>query len=506
MERTYQKVITTKQKVLYMDNRNEGCTQLIAAAKAGFSEETARRIDKKKHQVGRPHDWVTREDPFEDVWGKEIVPLLEQGVFQATFLLQVLQKKHPDKYPNARLRTLQRKIKEWRALSGPNKEIMFRQLHEPGALGISDFTHPDAIKVTINKEPLVHIFYHFRLVYSGFNYIQVFEGSGEPYEAFAQGLQEALFFLGGSPKTHRTDSLSASFKNLNRNASDDLTDRYRAFAEHFGMRATRINPGESHENGAVESSHGHIKRRIFQSLIVRGSNDFISLEEYRNFITEVVKQHNRYNCKNLEAERVVLQPLPSTKAVDYKEAVVVISSTSTFQLKRVTYSVPSRLIGERLYVRIYSDRLECYLGSKQTLTLVRAHNPAPGKRKHVVDYRHLISSLVKKPGAFRGFRLRDALFPDDNYRFIWEHVNRTMNDKDACKFIVGLLHLAATQNRESDLSQAVIDLIKNERPLKLSDLQNKFGDKKTTTPIIKISQHPLAMYNYLIPNFQKAQL
>lgn len=505
-ERTYRKMITAEQIKIYKENRMTGQPQYLAAAKSGFSKRTARRIDHNEHQIKRSHDWVTRNNPFEEVWDNEIVPLLEQGVYQATFLLQVLQKNHPDKYPDTMLRTLQRKIKEWKALNGPNKEVMFRQVHAPGDLGISDFTHPDTIEVTVCREPLVHIFYHFRLVYSGFNYVQVFEGSGEPYEAFAQGLQEALFFLGGSPKTHRTDSLSASFKNMDKNACDDLTDRYRAFAEHFNMNATRINPGESHENGAVESSHGHIKRRIFQSLIVRGSNDFTSLEEYREFVREVVKQHNRYNCKNLEAEKATLQQLPSTKAVDYKEAVAVVSSTSTINVKRVTYSVPSRLIGERLHIRIYSDKLECYLSNKHVITLIRARNSVKGKRDQVIDYRHLIGSLVKKPGAFRGSQLRNALLPNDNYRYIWEHVDRTMNDKDACRFIVGLLQLAATRNCEAELSQAVIALIENGQQLKLSELQDRFNKLNSAVPVIHTPQHPIAIYNQFIPNYQEVQI
>ena len=495
-------MITKKQLEIYMENRKTDSTQTLAAAKAGFSERTARTIDRNEHglQNDTPRCWQTRKDPFAEVWDTEIEPLLTQGVYEATFVLELLQQKHPGEYPNSTLRTLQRKIKRWRALFGKDKEVMFRQVHEPGKLGISDFTHPKNIKVTINGEPLEHIFYHFRLPYSGFNYMQVFMGSGESYTALAQGLQEALYCLGGVPETHRTDSLSASFKNLNMNAKEDLTERYKAFIEHYNMQATRINPGEGHENGAIESSHRHIKNRIDQSLIVRGSSDFASFEEYREFIREITKQHNRPFAKLIEAERASLRPLPATKAADYTEIVAVVSCTSTIDIRRVTYSVPSRLIGERLHVRLYNDKLECYLGRAHVITLLRAPKPARGKRDHKIDYRHIIESLVKKPGAFRGSRLRNAILPNENYQRIWEHVSHTMNITDACKFIVGALHLAANHNCETDLAFAIIELIESKKPLQLSALQNRFNKNKPRLAIVNVSQHPLDTYNHLIPN------
>jgi hypothetical protein len=500
MERTYQEMVTDQQKALYMNNRKDNCLQKIAAAKAGFSERTGSRIDNNVHQKGRPHNWKTRDDVFEEVWEQDIITWLKNGVFEATFILEELQKKHPGKFADSTLRTLQRRIKKWKALYGPEKEVMFRQKHEPGDLGISDFTHPNEIQVTINGEVFKHIFYHFRLPYSGFNYVQVFRGSGEPYEAFAQGLQEALLYIGGAPKKHRTDSLSASYKNLNKDASEDLTERYRAFVEHFNMQATRINPGKSHENGSIESSHGHFKKRVYQSLKIRSSNDFSSLDEYREFIHEVLKEHNKHACKDLETEREHLLPLPATKAADYAETTVVVSSSSVIDVRRVTYSVYSRLIGEKLHVRIYSDKLECYLGHVHVITLERKFIPPHNGRARQISYGHLIEGLAKKPGAFRGFRFRDELFPNADYRYIWEYVDRVMNDKDACKFIVGLIHLAATQHCEEELARTVICLIKQEKTLNLYDLQYQFKQAKNVVPIIQTQQHSLAAYNDLIPN------
>jgi hypothetical protein len=501
--------ITKEQVTIYMKNRQIDSTQKLAAAKSGISERSGRDIDNNKHWTQKektPRAWQTRQDPFKEVWEQDVIPLLQRGIYEATFVLEELQKKHSDKFFNSHLRSLQRKVKQWRALFGEDKEVMFRQENEPGKLGISDFTHPgDSIKITINGEYLEHIFYHFRLPYSGYNYMQVFKGSGEPFDAFAQGLQEALQLLGGVPKVHRTDSLSASFKNLNKDATQDLTERYRAFAEHYGMQATRINPGKSNENGSVEASHGHIKNRIEQSLIIRGSVDFISFDEYRSFIQDVIGQHNQRNVKYFDVEQAALNPLPATKAIDYTEVVAVVSSSSTINVKRVTYSVPSRLIGESLFVRIYNDKLACYLGSTHAITFVRVGSPARGKRARKIDYRHFINSLVKKPGAFRGSKIRNDIMPNDDYRRIWEYANCTMNANDADKFIVGLLHLAATYDCQDELAQDVLILIERNQQFKLIELQNKFKKHKQSVPDVHVVQHMLSAYNSFIPSYQVAQ-
>lgn len=499
------KRITKNQIEIYVNYRKNGKTQDLAAAKAGVSVRSGHNIEHNKHAPKKDRSWKTRKDPFESIWNTDVVPLLKEGIFEATYLLGELQIRYPGEFSDSTLRSLQRKIKRWRAIAGPEKEIMFLQIYEPGKLGVSDFTHPKDIKVTINGVLFEHIFYHFRMPYSGFNYMQVFAGSGESYEAFAQGLQEALHYLGSAPKGHRTDSLSASFKNLDKNAQEDLTERYRAFIEHYGMQALRINPGEGHENGTVESSHNHIKNRIRQSLILRGNTDFVSLEAYREFIQRVTKAHNQRNVKNLDIERAALLPLPKTKAVDYTETVAVVSVSSVIDVRNATYSVPSRLIGERLLVRLYNERLEGYLGAAHVFSAKRIRVPSRGPRGCNINYRHIIGNLVRKPGAFRGYRFRDALFPDDAYRKIWEHVNSTMNNKEACKFIVGILHIAATQNCESELACIVVDLIEQERPLSLFDLQSKFTKYSSKIPIIKTAQHALAGYNSLIPSSLQVQ-
>jgi hypothetical protein len=424
--------------------------------------------------------------------------MLNNGIYAATFILNVLQRQYPGKFNEPVLRTLQRRIKQWKAIQGPAKEVMFRQIHQPGSLGVSDFTHPKDIKVTINGVPFEHIFYHFRLPYSGLNYAQVFAGSGESFTALAQGLSEALHYVGGVPKTHRTDSLSASFKNISKEAKDDITERYKSLVQCYGMEATRINPGKGHENGTIESSHRHLKDRIRQSLIIRASSDFSSLQEYRSFILDVVKQHNKHNAKNVETELARLQALPNTPATTYTETTAVVSCTGTIDVKRVTYSVPSRLIGEKLHVRLYEEKLECYVGVSHALTIRRGHIPARGRRGRVINYVHVIDSLIKKPGAFRACRFRNDLLPNDNYRKIWEYVNHSMPTKEADRFIVGVLHLAAKGRCQDDLGCEILKLIQDGKHLKLNELRSKFMKKKNEPVKLSVRQHSLGSYNTLI--------
>lgn len=396
------------------------------------------------------------------------------------------------------LRTLQRRVKQWKVLQGPDKEVMFRQEHSAGQQGLSDFTRLKSITITVAGIEFKHLLYHFRLAFSHWSYLKIIEG-GESFTALAEGLQEALQRLGGSPYEHRTDSLSAAFKNLNKEAQDDINARYDALCKQYSMLATRNNRGLGHENGSVESPHGHLKRRIEQALLLRGSYDFIDAEQYQLFIDEVVMEHNRRNAKAINQERSVLQALPQHKAVDYTQVSAVVSSSSTIDVRRVTYTVPSRLQGEVLQVRLYDDRLLCYLGHVFVIELKRLR-PEGDTRGRVVDYRHVIHSLVKKPQAFRHCVLRDDLLPNSEYRAIWKALDRQLAPKEACKLMVGLLHLAAKQDCEKDLAQRVQALLNTGKAIVLSQLQQEYTKQIVNhAQNMQVIQHHLIDYNALIP-------
>lgn len=490
-----------------MNARYKGRSQESAAAKAGLSVRTGRNLEKGKQadlaQTHRP--WRTRKDPFESVWEKELLPLLEsKPTLQAITLLEHIQSSDPERYPDSMLRTLQRRVKTWHALHGPDKEVMFRQTHVPGRQGLSDFTTLKNVTITITGVAFVHLLYHFRLAFSHWSYVKVTQG-GESFCALSSGLQEALRRLGGVPEEHRTDSLSAAFKNLSTQTQDDLTQRYEDLCLNYGMVPTRNNPGQSHENGSVESSHGHIKRRIEQALLLRGSYDFASIESYQAFIEDVVMQHNRRNAKAITEERLSLKPLPQHSSPDYTDLSVVVTGSSTIEVKRVTYTVPSRLCGETLHVHLYDNRLVCFLGHVFVIELKRIYPASHGCRARQVNYKHVIHSLIKKPQAFRHYALRDELLPTNEYRTIWRLIDEQMPPKQACKMMVGLLHLAARENCEEVLAQIVLKRLKTNAPLSLSQLQDLFAKPSPVVPSIEVTQHQLHQYNQCIPNLQEVR-
>jgi hypothetical protein len=372
-----------------------------AATGAGLSPATAYRIERDPRLPSQkaPPRGRRRPDPLADIYDREVVPLLEAApAIRSVAIFEEMQRRHPD-LPDGVRRTLERRIRSWRAMHGPERDVIFRQVHEPGRLGLSDFTEMDDLGVIVAGTRLDHRLYHFRLVFSGFEHAHVILG-GESYVALAEGLQNALWALGGSPAGHRSDSLSAAFRNLDADSRADLTRRYEALCGHYRMEPTRNNRGEAHENGSVESAHGHLKRAIEDALLMRGSRAFDDLADYRRFIDEIVSRKNGRNARRIDLERAALQRLPDRRTGDYEETIVAVTSSGGFALRKVFYTVPSRLIGQRLRVRLFDDRLELFVGGTALMTLPRGRPGRDGKRGHVIDYRHVIHALKRKPAAW----------------------------------------------------------------------------------------------------------
>ena len=430
-----------------MQSKQDGKTQKIAAAQTGFSERAARNIERRGFAEAKPvHAWRTRQDPFEAAWKFTIVPLLEKEPhLQARTILEDLQRKHPDQYPDAVLRTLQRRVREWKAVFGPEKELIFRQNHPPGWQGMSDFTNANSLEVTIEGVPFEHLLYHYRLVYSKWEAVSVILG-GESFSALAEGLQNALWLSGGVPETHRTDSLSAAYKNCPDKEKEGFTEDYTALCAHYEMEPTRNNKGVARENGAIEASHGDLKNRIAQALMLRGSKNFSSVEEYRQFIRDLVMQYNRRLHKKYLEELAYLKKLPEHKTTDFAETRAFVTSGSTISIREVIYSVPSRLIGMTLKVHIYDDRLECFVGGDSVTKLERKRRNRA--RVHQIDYRHVIGSLARKPQAFRNYIYREELFPTLAFRTTWERLNQDLDSRTACREYVKILKEAAEGGRE----------------------------------------------------------
>jgi transposase InsO family protein len=430
--------------------------QLTAAAKAGISERSGRRIDRDPtlpSQRKKPRVYRTRANPFEGIWEAEIVPLVQSmPSLQAITILRELQRRHPGRFPDSQLRTLQRHIRRWSALAGPDRDVIFRQEHPPGAQGLSDFTDAGELCVTMAGLAFPHRLYHFALAHSQWEYARVVEG-GESFSALAEGLQNALWLIGGAPREHRTDSLSAAFKNLSE--QEDFTRAYRELCTHYGMAATRNNRGVSHENGSIESPHRHLKTALDQALTLRGSRDFDTRAAYQAFADDLVGKRNAARERAFAADRAALLPLPQRRTTDFSEATVIVTSSSMFCLRKVFYTVPSRLIGHRLKVHLYDDRLDCFLGSTQVLALPRGRVPSGAQRGHVADYRHVLPSLRRKPQALRNLVWRDVLFPRPAFRRAWDMLAERGPIERACRTMVALLDIAYCSGREAELAEHI---------------------------------------------------
>jgi len=483
---------------LYMKYRQTD-TPPVAAAKASFSTSTAYRFEKDRRLPSQKKGARDRRrpDPLADVFETEVVPMLKAapGVRPIAIFEEMLRR-HPELGAGIR-RTLERRIRSWLAIHGKEQEVIFRQAHEVGQVGLSDFTDMGELGVTIAGVPLDHRLYHFRLAYSGFEHAHVVLG-GESFVALAEGLQNALWSPGGAPRDHRTDSLSAAFCNLDRNARDDLTRRYEELCAHYGMRPTRNNRGIAHENGSIESSHGHLKRTITDALLLRGTADFDDLAIYRGFIDEIVSRRNARNAKRIDHERTTLQALPDLRTSDYEEVIVRVTSTGGFTLRKVFYTVPSRLIGHQLRVRLYDDRLEVFVGSTHLLTLSRGRPHPSGKHDQIVDYRHVIHSLRRKPMALLNLVYRDRLFPREAYRRTFDALRERLPDKKACRLMVDLLALAHERGCEAELAdQLAADLDAGRLP-DLNRLRTHFAPDPAHVPNVVVHLAPLASYECLI--------
>lgn len=495
--------ITDQQHRYYMTLRKTH-TQKTAAAMAGFSPSTGHRAEKdprppserqraRRHGGGKP-------DPLADLWESEIVPLLTNAPgLKPITVLEEMQHRHPERDLMPARRTLERRIRLWRAEHGAEREVIFRQTHEPGRQGMSDFFNANKLGVTIAGQPLDHLIYHFALVYSGWEHAEVVLG-GESFTALSTGLQNAFWQLGGVPKEHRTDSLSAAFANIEPDAQEDLRARYSTLCSDYGTQPTRNNRGIAHENGSIESRHGHFGTRLDQALQLRGSRDFATLEDYRTFVAHAVGRHNARHRDALRVEAPHLLPLPPRRSCDYDEATVHVTSSSGFSLRKVFYTVPSRLIGHRLKARIFDDRIELMLAGRhiETLPRGRAAKGGRGPRTHVVNYRHVIHNLREKPGALAGLVYRDQLFPRSEYRRCWDALEGAMPRSEASRLMVELLWLAHDQACEADLAAALASLLDAGRMPDLQDLQARFQRPKAAPDDVPVDIPPTATYDALL--------
>ena len=410
-----------------------------AAAKAGMSEKTARKYRKSgklPSQCKVIHDWRTRTDPLDPDdwhWAEEI--LQNNDGIEAKTLFEVLQREHPGKYQDGQLRTFQRRVKLWRALKGPGNEIFFPQVYYPGEWCESDFTRMKSLGVTINGIPFDHMLYHFVLCYSNWEAGTVC--FSESYESLSAGLQNALWKLGGVAKYHRTDNLTSAVNPVGN--PEVFTANYQGLARHYGFESHKIQPRCPHENGDIEKRHDRLKKTVDQALMLRGSRDFASREDYEQFLEKLFEQLNSGRKERLKEELAVLRRLPRKRHDDYTEIQCKVTRFSTIRVLKNSYSQHSRLIGERVKARVYADHIEVWYAQRRIDVLPRLR----GENGHCINYRHVIDWLVRKPGAFENYRYKDDLFPTSQFRIAYDLLCSEHGSKRGNKHYLKILKLAA---------------------------------------------------------------
>lgn len=413
----------------------------------------------------------------------------------AVTVLEELQLRYPQRFDGTVLRTLQRRVRQWRAEHGGDREIFFAQEHPPGRLGLSDFTVCDELAITIVGEALPHRLYQFAFAHSGWRHACIVLG-GESFQALASGLQEALWMAGGVPEEHRTDSLSAAFNNLAE--QEELTARYRELCAHYGLRASRNNPGVSHENGSIEARQGSLKTALDQSLLLRGTREFASLDGYGQFVADTVRRLNARCARTWEVERASLRPLPARRTADFEEVDARVSKFGLISIKAAHYSVPSRLVGHRLKVRLYSAHLEAWLGGVKVFECERLRSSAQTKHPKRIDWRHMLPSLRRKPGAFARWMLRDAMFPRSEYAQAWERMSQRLSEREACRLMVNLLDLADRANVVAELAGILSALGERNEIPDIEVLRTQFAPRPALMPFVEVMLPATAVYDELL--------
>ena len=472
--------------------KTEG-NQAIAAAKAGMDAQTARkyrRLGQVPSELPAAPRWRTRPDPFLEVW-EEIRELLEVNAgLEAKTMFEYLQRRYPGRFGDGQVRTLQRRVKNWRATEGPAKEVFFAQQHPPGRLGASDFTHMEELGVTLQGQSFPHLIYHFVLTYSNWEAGTVCYS--ESFESLCEGLQKALWELGRVPHRHRTDRLSTAVNNATNPA--EFTDRYAGLLRYYGLEGERTQAGHGNENGDVEQRHYRFKRAVQQELLLRGSRDFDSLEQYQRFLQALFVRLNAGRSQRLAEEMAVMRELPERHLESCKRERVKVDSGSLIYVDRNVYSVPSRLIGEQVEARLYMDQVEVWYGEKKVEQMARLR----GRRKHRVDYRHVIDWLVRKPGAFEHYRYRDELFPTSRFRMAFDLLQEKRGRPQGSKEYLRILELAA-KDGEAKVDEALrVLLAETEGEIRVEVIVAQLaGASRTAIREVQVATVDLGLFDQL---------
>ncbi len=479
---------------------SQGKTLASAARMSEMSEKTARNYRSDSplpSQRKTKREYRTRTDPFAEVWPLVERRLTEEPKLKAVTLFGWLQDEYDGQFPDSTRRTFERKVRKWRATEGPGKTVFFSQIHQPGRLAASDFTVCNELGVKIAGVRFDHTLFHCVLTYSNVESVSLCYS--ESFESLSDGIQKALWEFGGVPDQHRTDSLSAAVRN--HTSRKLLTERYVNLMDHYGCEAQRTNARCANENGDVESSNGHLKDRLEQALLLRGSRDFESREQYMVFVEQIVARGNAGRAERFAEDQAALQRLPDAK-LDTDDVIqgVRVSKGSTIKVRTNTYSVPSRLIDHKVDIRLSAERIVVTHGGVEVQTMDRL----VGKNGKSINYRHIIDSLVRKPGAFARYQHREEMFPTTQFRIAYDMLTQSHTEKEADKKYVAILELAAKESQDA-VADALRHLISSGASIEVQTVRDLVADATSLPAPTDVTVEPpnLSDFDFLIPSHDK---
>jgi transposase InsO family protein len=416
--------------------------QGVAAAKAGVCRQTASKYiqsGKLPSEMKGVRHWRTREDPFAEVWPEVEEQLRQMPGLWASTIFEELQEKYPGRFQAGQLRTLYRRVRAWRALHGDDQayEVFFPQQHRPGEAAQSDFTYTGELNMTMQGEAYAPVLCHLVLPYSNWEWAR--RCCSESFLALKQGIQEALYRLGKVPEWHQTDHSTGATHQV-RTGQRKFNPDYLDLMEHLGMKPRTIAVGKKEQNGTVEAQNGAFKRFVNQQLERRGNRDFTSEEDFDQWLEKVLHKANGCRQQRLSEELAVMKPLTVARLPEFKEIEVWVSRNSTINVLSNLYSVPPRLMRHKVRVRIFEQRLVVFYEGVAVQEMARLR----GRSHHAINYRHVIWSLVQKPGAFARYRYREALFPNLVFRRTYAALQQAYPGIQADAAYLRVLHLAAS--------------------------------------------------------------
>ena len=468
---------------------NQGASLRTAAMRSNMDRKTARKyrdLEKLPAEARKPRTWRTWPDAFSEVWPAVEEQLSREPSLQAKTLWEWLSREHPGQFAESLRRTFERRVRKWKALRGSAKEVFFRQVHEAGRLCASDFTSMNELQVTIGGSSFPHLVYHFVLTHSNWEHATIC--FGEDFVSLSEGLQNALWALGGVPERHRTDRMTLAVHQDGH--PDQFTAKYRALLAHYGLEAEATNPSSGNENGDVESSHRYFKEAVEQALLLRGSRDFASRDEYWSLVRGVQTQRNSVRTKHLDEEMKLLRGLPRERLESLVRMRVRVQRGSTIRLKRNTYSVPARLIGEEVEVRIGLEEIEVRYADELVQRMPRLR----GEDKHRIDYRHIIEWLVRKPGAFARYVYREELYPTEMFRRAYDAL-AAQGPSRVDREYVRILHLAASEG-EGRVEAALTQLMATGQPLSEQAVRTLLGQATGLSEAALVEVPPVDLRAY----------